>query len=83
MNTGQDIKLEKPYQLSIGGIIRLLEKHFSYANMDSADWEAIDKEVERIKQIHGCQVIVNDVFLLFLQATKRATDRVTSAETSS
>ena len=49
MNTGQDIKLEKPYQLSIGGIIRLLEKHFSYANMDSADWEAIDKYVELMK----------------------------------
>lgn len=32
------------------------------ANMDSADWEAIDKEVERIKQIHGCQVIVNGVY---------------------
>lgn len=32
------------------------------ANMDAADWEAIDKEVERIKQIHGCQVIVNGVY---------------------
>ena len=32
------------------------------ANMDSADWEAIDKEVARISQIHGCQVIVNGVY---------------------
>lgn len=32
------------------------------ANMDSADWDAIDKEVYRISQIHGCQVIVNGVY---------------------
>lgn len=32
------------------------------ANMDAADWEAIDKEVARISQIHGCQVIVNGVY---------------------
>lgn len=32
------------------------------ANMDSADWENIDKEVIRIRQIHGCQVIVNGVY---------------------
>ena len=32
------------------------------ANMDSADWEAIEKEVKRISQIHGCQVIVNGVY---------------------
>lgn len=32
------------------------------ANMDSADWQAIDKEVMRIRQIHGCQVIVNGVY---------------------
>ncbi|MBO4530368.1 MAG: hypothetical protein J5767_06990 [Paludibacteraceae bacterium] len=30
--------------------------------MDSADWQAIDKEVMRIRQIHGCQVIVNGVY---------------------
>jgi DNA (cytosine-5)-methyltransferase 1 len=32
------------------------------ANMDSADWDSIDKEIERIRQIHGCQVIVNGVY---------------------
>lgn len=32
------------------------------ANMDAADWEAIDTEVSRIAQIHGCQVIVNGVY---------------------
>lgn len=32
------------------------------ANMDSADWEAIECEVARIRQIHGCQVIVNGVY---------------------
>lgn len=32
------------------------------ANMDSADWEAIESEVTRISQIHGCQVIVNGVY---------------------
>lgn len=32
------------------------------ANMDSADWEAIEVEVARISQIHGCQVIVNGVY---------------------
>lgn len=32
------------------------------ANMDSADWEAIETEVQRIQQIHGCQVIVNGVY---------------------
>lgn len=32
------------------------------ANMDAADWEAIDNEVSRIAQIHGCQVIVNGVY---------------------
>lgn len=32
------------------------------AKMDSADWEAIDNEVARISQIHGCQVIVNGVY---------------------
>lgn len=32
------------------------------ANMDSADWNAIDNEIQRISQIHGCQVIVNGVY---------------------
>ena len=32
------------------------------ANMDSADWEAIESETSRIQQIHGCQVIVNGVY---------------------
>lgn len=32
------------------------------ANMDAADWESIEKEVNRIRQIHGCQVIVNGVY---------------------
>lgn len=32
------------------------------ANMDSADWESIDKKIIRIRQIHGCQVIVNGVY---------------------
>lgn len=32
------------------------------ANMDAADWESIEKEVDRISQIHGCQVIVNGVY---------------------
>jgi DNA (cytosine-5)-methyltransferase 1 len=32
------------------------------ANMNAADWESIEKEVTRISQIHGCQVIVNGVY---------------------
>lgn len=32
------------------------------ANMDSADWDAIDAEIQRIARIHGCQVIVNGVY---------------------
>lgn len=32
------------------------------ANMEAADWESIEKEVARISQIHGCQVIVNGVY---------------------
>ena len=32
------------------------------ANMDSADWDAIDNEIARIAKIHGCQVIVNGVY---------------------
>lgn len=32
------------------------------ACMDGADWDAIDREIQRISQIHGCQVIVNGVY---------------------
>ena len=32
------------------------------ADMDSADWDDIDDEIQRIAQIHGCQVIVNGVY---------------------
>lgn len=32
------------------------------ANMDMADWTAIESEIQRISQIHGCQVIVNGVY---------------------
>jgi len=32
------------------------------ANMDNADWNAINTEIRRISQIHGCQVIVNGVY---------------------
>lgn len=32
------------------------------ANMDTADWEAINDEIERIARMHGCQVIVNGVY---------------------
>ncbi|MCL2071491.1 MAG: hypothetical protein FWH07_04555 [Oscillospiraceae bacterium] len=32
------------------------------ANMESADWTAINEEVQRIAHIHGCQVIVNGVY---------------------
>lgn len=32
------------------------------ANMDSADWDAIEVEVARISQIHRYQVIVNGVY---------------------
>lgn len=32
------------------------------ANMNSADWDSIELEVQRISQIHGCQVIVNGVY---------------------
>ncbi len=31
-------------------------------NMDLADWESIEGEVNRIRKIHGCQVIVNGVY---------------------
>jgi len=32
------------------------------ANMDSANWKNIDEKIIRIRQIHGCQVIVNGVY---------------------
>lgn len=32
------------------------------ANMDAADWEAINTEIDKISRIHGCQVIVNGVY---------------------
>lgn len=32
------------------------------ANMDSADWDSIEAEIQRVFQIHGCQVIVNGVY---------------------
>ncbi|MCD7845722.1 MAG: DNA cytosine methyltransferase [Oscillospiraceae bacterium] len=32
------------------------------ANMDIADWDGIEAEIQRISQIHGCQVIVNGVY---------------------
>jgi len=32
------------------------------ANMEKADWGAINEEIGRIAQIHGCQVIVNGVY---------------------
>lgn len=32
------------------------------ADMDGADWDSIEEEIQRINQIHGCQVIVNGVY---------------------
>ena len=32
------------------------------ANMDNADCNSIETEIKRIRQIHGCQVIVNGVY---------------------
>ena len=32
------------------------------ANMDSADWLSINTEIQKIGQIHGCQIIVNGVY---------------------
>ncbi|MBQ8064658.1 MAG: hypothetical protein IJ200_03255 [Prevotella sp.] len=32
------------------------------ANMDSAEWELIESETQRISNIHGCQIIVNGVY---------------------
>ncbi len=30
--------------------------------MSNADWTSIEEEIRRIRQIHGCQVIVNGVY---------------------
>lgn len=32
------------------------------ANMENANWNAIEAEIQRISKIHGCQVIVNGVY---------------------
>ncbi len=32
------------------------------ANMDSANWDEINKEIDLIDRRHGCQVIVNGVY---------------------
>lgn len=32
------------------------------ADMSSADWQSIEAEIQRIRRIHGCQVIVNGVY---------------------
>ena len=32
------------------------------ANMEKADWDGINSEIQRIRNIHGCQVIVNGVY---------------------
>lgn len=32
------------------------------ANMDAADWDAINEEIKAIRRNHGCQVIVNGVY---------------------
>ncbi len=32
------------------------------ANMDGADWDSINEEIEKVARIHGCQVIVNGVY---------------------
>ena len=44
------------------------------ANMDSADWEAIETEIQRIAQIHGCQVIVNGVYTTLKYYLRLVTD---------
>jgi hypothetical protein len=55
-----EITLAKPHKLSISSIISLLEKHFTKKYPCSG--AAIESEVLRIQQIHGCQVIVNGVY---------------------
>lgn len=32
------------------------------ADMESTDWDGINSEIQRIRNIHGCQVIVNGVY---------------------
>lgn len=32
------------------------------SNMDAADWDSINFEIRKIRDIHGCQVIVNGVY---------------------
>lgn len=32
------------------------------ANMDSANWDDINKEIDLIDRRHGCQIIVNGVY---------------------
>lgn len=44
------------------------------ANMDSADWNAIDSEIQKIAQIHGCQVIVNGVYSTLKYYLRLVTD---------
>ena len=44
------------------------------ANMDSADWEQIDSEIQKIAQIHGCQVIVNGVYTTLKYYLRLLTD---------
>lgn len=67
---GVEIKHEIP--ITVGFINDAYEKFKIYntdryyllttANMDNADWNAIDQSITRISQIHGCQVIVNGVY---------------------
>jgi len=44
------------------------------ANMDSADWDGIETEIQRIAQIHGCQVIVNGVYTTLKYYLRLVTD---------
>ena len=44
------------------------------ANMDSADWDEIETEIQRIAQIHGCQVIVNGVYTTLKYYLRLVTD---------
>lgn len=44
------------------------------ANMADADWDAIDLEIQRIAQIHGCQVIVNGVYTTLKYYLRLVTD---------
>ena len=44
------------------------------ANMDSADWDTIETEIQKIAQIHGCQVIVNGVYSTLKYYLRLVTD---------